>query len=62
MKVGGNVPLKTHREAVLEEPPIKTQTLKVSNTGYLLISCHKQFSFKLHVEGGSNSFVGSTVL
>jgi hypothetical protein len=51
----------TDHEAVLEEPPIKPQTLKVSNTGSLLISCHKQLSFKLYVEGGSNSLVGSTL-
>jgi hypothetical protein len=31
----------TDCEAVLEEPPIKSQTLKVSNTGSLLISCQQ---------------------
>ena len=32
----------TDCEAVLEGPPVMSQTLKVSNTGSLLISCHKQ--------------------
>jgi len=36
----------TDREAMLEEPPIKSRTLKV--TGSLLTSCHKQLQFKLH--------------
>jgi hypothetical protein len=38
-----NCPIEnTDREAVLEQPQIKSYTLKVSNTGSLLISCHKQ--------------------
>jgi hypothetical protein len=42
---------------MLEEPPQKLQTEKVRNPYHLLICCHKQLSFKEHVEGGSNSLV-----
>jgi len=47
---------------VLEEPPHETQNEKVSSMCCLLVSCHKQLSFKLHVEGESNGLVESTLL
>jgi len=52
----------THREAVLEQSSLQPLTMTVSNTGSLLISCHKQLSFKLYVKEGSDSLVGSTFL
>jgi hypothetical protein len=47
---------------VLKGPPHKIKMEEVSSTCCLLISCHKQLSFKLHVEGESNGLVESTLL
>ena len=47
---------------VVEGPPVEPQSVKVSSTFNLLISCYKQLLFKLHIERGSNSFVGNTLL
>ena len=52
----------TNREAMLEQPPLKPQTVKVSNTDSLLILCYKHLSFKLHVKGECKTFEGSTLL
>jgi len=48
----------THREAILEQPPVNplTMEMEVSTTGSLLISCHKQLSFKLRVTGAVTVF------
>ena len=50
------------RRVVLEGPPHKIQMEEVSSTCCLLVCCHKQLSFKLHVEGESNGLVESTLL
>jgi len=51
-----------HCEAVLEPPPLQPLTVNISNRGSLLISCHTQLSFKLHVKGRSNIPIGSAFL
>jgi len=34
---------------------LKPKSTEVSSTGTTFISCHKQLTVKLHVNGGSNS-------
>jgi hypothetical protein len=51
-----------HCQAMLEPPPLQSLTVNISKTRSLLISCHKQLSYKLHVKGGSNILVGSAFL
>jgi hypothetical protein len=41
---------------------MKPQITDVSSSGSVLISCHKQLLVKLHVNGGSNSLIASTLL
>lgn len=52
----------TNCEAMLEQQPLKPQTVKVSNTDSLLILCYKHLSFKLHVKGECKTLEGSTLL
>jgi hypothetical protein len=46
----------------LPESPLLRRTTQVSSTNSVFTFCHKHWSFKLHVKGGSNSHVGSTLL
>ena len=58
-----NSSFKTLNEAaVLEGPPHKPQTVKVSSMCCLLICLYEQLLFKFLVKGGSNRLVGSTFL
>jgi len=62
MNLEETLPSKTHTVKPYWNDHHVNQTVKVSNTGSLLISCHKLLSFKLHFKGGSNSLVGSKLL
>jgi hypothetical protein len=49
-------------EEELMESPLLRRTIQVRSTNYVFPFCHKHWSFKLHVERGINSHVGSTLL
>jgi hypothetical protein len=46
----------------LLESPLPRRTTEVRSTNSVFTFCDKQWSFKLHVKGASNSHVGSTLL